>query len=106
MTKLDIDAGTVVRMYDDFQAYQPRQTAAVTETVRLERPGLPWIIVRRRVVGLLLSDDRRRYQAARKVFSTPRPEPTRSSPLEQVKGLTSILNPRGERTGGMYRASF
>ncbi|SRR6266480_4084618 len=105
MTIRDIPTGIVIKLYDDFQRQIPIETARCTVAVRKRWPGLSSIAVKHRVLTLLIRNVQQ-YRLSRKHLSAPRTEPMRSSPLEQIKVLTSILNPMGERTGGNYRARF
>jgi len=105
MTIQDIPAGDIAKIYDELQARQPLETARLRVVVRTEQPGLSTLATKRRVVWIFLGD-REEYRSVKKLLSERRPEPMRSSPLEQIKGLTANLNPKGEQTGGNFRADF
>ena len=105
MTIQDIPAGDIAKIYDELQATQPLETARLRVVVRMEQPGLDSLATRRTVVRMFLREAEQ-YRRVKKLLSERRPEPMRSSPVEQIKELTAHLNPMGELTGGNFGASF
>ena len=101
----DIGPGAAARIYDLFQTEHPQNIEHLRTVIRQERPGLSESATRQHVVRSLLRTPAQ-YRLLLRLLSLPQPEPRRTSPLEQVKGLTSLLNPGGEMTGRNYSASF
>jgi hypothetical protein len=102
----DISTGTAAKIYDLLQMEWPQLTERLRTLIRKEHPHLTEISLRRRVVGRLVTQDARLYPAAQRRLLAGGAEPAGSSPLEQIKMRTAILNPLGEMTGGNYRANF
>jgi hypothetical protein len=100
----DYTDGDVRKMYEDLRRFRGdkylerarRERPAATNSMVHKRLALAYIEAEDPALFLLLRNGRRRR----------RPEPTGSSPLEQLKARTSLLNPYGELTGGNFRSSL
>jgi hypothetical protein len=76
------------------------------ERARQSKPNARDTVLKRVALAYCEAEEPALFLALRKNIGRWRPEPTRSSPIEQLKGLTSILNEYGELTGGNYRSSL
>jgi hypothetical protein len=104
----DYTATDIRKMYDDWCTLRgARGVQRYMERARRERPRTINSIVHKRLaLGCLQVDDPALFRALQGGRKLRRPEPARSSPLEQIKGRTSLLNEYGEMTGGNYRSSL
>ena len=67
----------------------------------------PYTIGHKRLtLGYLEIEDPALFRKLLNGKSLRRAEPTRTSPVEQMKGLTGLLDPTGELTGGNYGSQF
>lgn len=101
----DLDPGVIAQLYDLLQADHPHRVEKQRTQVRMECGNVPERALRRRVIERLLGD-KQVYRLMRERLMVKVREPMRSSPLEEIKALTAILNPMGERTGGNFGAAF
>lgn len=76
------------------------------ERARREQPNAKVIVHKRLALGHLQADNPNLFRVLLAARNLRRPEPTQSSPIEQIKALTSLLNPYGKLTGGNYRCSL
>ncbi len=106
MTTRDIGASTIAKIYDQYYEDLPDRTERYRERAWRDHPRFSTLGIKRVVLERYERDDPRLFKLMRKRISVPRPEPRRTSPTEQIKMLTSILNPTGEQTGGNFGASF
>lgn len=106
MTTRNTGNSTKAKIYDQYQEVFPARTERYRESARLQHPGFSELVIRQVVLERFERDDLGVFKEMRKQISVPKPEPRQSSPTEQIKMRTSILNPAGELTGGNFGASF
>ena len=106
MTTRDIGNSTIAKLYDQCREEFPARTERYRERARRDHPRYSPLGVKRVALERFERDDPGLFEVMRKKISVPRPEPRRTSPTEQIKSLTSILNPDGELTGGNFGAQF
>jgi hypothetical protein len=106
MTTRDIGNSTKAKLYDLYHEVLPARTERYRERARLEHPDFSEFGIRGLVLDRFERDALGMFKEMRKQISAPRPEPRRTSPTEQIKMRTSILNPAGEITGGNFGAQF
>jgi hypothetical protein len=96
----DIGPRTVTKIFDHLRVGAPRTVERLRVDLRVSHPGLSERAVRARVVSEFLGGEPRAYRMLRKQLDVSRPETRMSSPLEQIKGLTSLFSWGGELMGG------
>jgi hypothetical protein len=106
MTTRDVSYGEVIKLYDDYQTQWLQKTLKLTEKVRMEHLGIKEIDCKRKVIERLQVEDPKQYRLLRSNLDARRPEPRRSSPLDQIGWRTASLDPMGELTGGNFGAGF
>jgi hypothetical protein len=99
------DMRYIEKLYDLLQVLYPRWVERSRAEVRMNRPGCSTAARKRRVVELAL-DDRAKYRLALAVLKMPQHEPRGSSPVEQIKGRTALLNEKGMLLGGNFGSHF
>jgi hypothetical protein len=106
MTTRDIGNSAKAKLYDQYYEIFPARTERYRERARLEHPQFSDLGIKGLVLDRFERDALGVFREIRKQIAIPRPEPRRTSPREQIKMRTSILNPAGELTGGNFGASF
>jgi hypothetical protein len=91
-------------MYEELSL---RQGGGYLKRAQLQRPTISNIIVLKCIaLGYVDAEDPALFVILHNARGWRRSERIRSSPVEQLKGLTSLLNQYGELTGGNYRSSL
>lgn len=102
----DYTDGDIRKMFDDFHSHDPQRAVGNMARARPEMPGLSPLGQKRLVLANLGAKDPVFFRALLNGRSRRGPESTQTSPLEQIKGRTSLLDPTGELTGGNYGPRF
>lgn len=101
-----VSRDVVAKLHDDLHTHDPQLADTLRAKVRMRWPSLgrPSSTRQKRLV---LEQLRREYPDAFHFLwihvDTERPEPIRTSPLDQIRSRTSFFYPRGQRTGGNFR---
>jgi hypothetical protein len=106
MNTRDTGASTLAMLYEQYSEICPFRTERYRERARREHPRFSEIGIKRVVLERFERDNPSFFAEMRKQMFVPKPEPRNSSPTEQIKARTSMLNPAGELTGGNYGARF
>jgi hypothetical protein len=102
----DYSNADIRKTYDDFHSHAPLTAGRLIERARRHAPGANSICHRRLALEYLGGENATLLCSLLKGRNLRRPEPSRTSPTEQMKGMTGSLNTFGEITGGNFGAGF